>query len=62
MRTEKFEVLVVQCRGRCVDEAAVRNQVLLPVAGALFAVEPSRVVRQNFGVPIREVRGVAAVS
>ena len=39
----------------------VRDEVLLPVSGTFFAIEPRRVVRQDLGVPVLEVRGIAPV-
>ena len=35
--------------------------MLLPVTGTVFAVQPRRVVRQDLGVPVLEVRGIAPV-
>ena len=35
--------------------------MLFPVSGTVFAVQPRRVVRQDLGVPVLEVRGIAPV-
>ena len=37
------------------------DEVLFPVPGTIFAVQPRRIVRQDLGVPVLEVRGVAPV-
>ncbi len=47
--------------GSSANARSVRDEVLLPVPGTFFAVQPRRVVRQDLSVPVLEVRGVAPV-
>ena len=61
MRFEKFEVLFVEGVRRGLDEAAIGDEVLLPVSGLGFAVQPRRVVRNDLGVPGFELRRVVSV-
>ena len=61
VRLEKREVIVVEGFLWGLDEAAIGDEVLLPVSGLGFAVQPRRVVRNDLGVPGFELRRVVSV-
>ena len=61
VRLEKREVIVVEGFLWGVDEAAFVDELLLPMSGWDFAVQPHRVVRNDLGVPDFELRRVVSV-
>ena len=59
-----FESRVVRCGTRRSGSDTCRarqTRCCFPVSGTVFAVQPRRVLRQDLGVPVLELRGVAPV-